>query len=202
MGCSPFDTYCGGDEKPEHEVEITKGFWLGRTEVTVAAWTRYVDATGKQMPEVPFFNPGWKDHAKPMAKVNWKEAADFCGWVGGRLPTEAEWEYAARAGTRYATYGDVEQIAWDLTRVRGAQEVATKEPNAWGLHDMIGNVEEWVNDWYYARYYDVSPRSDPQGPPVGEVRVLRGGSQHRVSRRDAMRPLLAPEIAGLRCVWD
>ena len=104
MGCSPGDSECDAGERPAHQVTITKGFWMGQTDVTVAAYKRFAAATGKQMPAEPNYsgrplNPGWSDDAMPIVDVTWYEAQAYCGWAGGRLPTEAEWEYAARAGS-------------------------------------------------------------------------------------------------------
>ena len=98
MGCSPGDHECFDDEKPSHRVTISKGFWLGQTEVTVGGYKRFVTVTGRQMPSAPLFNSGWENDGMPITDVTWNDAHDFCIWAGGRLPTEAEWEYAARGG--------------------------------------------------------------------------------------------------------
>jgi formylglycine-generating enzyme required for sulfatase activity len=137
----------------------------------------------------------------PIVDVTWEEAQEYCRWVEGRLPTEAEWEYAARAGERDSRYGPLDEIAWyadnsgaqrlDSTRIWGDQknypqrlkangngmhEVGQKRANAWGLYDMLGNLWEWVNDWYDAHYYQNSPTADPPGPAHGINRVVRSGS--------------------------
>ena len=150
-------------------------------------------------------NPGWKDAQQPIVKVTWAEARAHCEWVGGRLPTEAEWEYAARAGTTSARYGLLNAIAWSADNsgkpldsiyayeVQAGKEwgkyrsileengnrilqVGLTQANRWGLHDMLGNVWEWTQDWYREDYYKKSRRVDPPGPPKAEYRVIRGGS--------------------------
>jgi formylglycine-generating enzyme required for sulfatase activity len=118
MGCSPGDHECTADEKPAHRVEITKGFWLGQTEVTVEGYTRYVQATGKSMPTGPALlgrplNSKWKNEHQPIVNVSWVEASDYCSWIGGRLPTDAEWEYAARGGDPNARYGPLHEVSGD-----------------------------------------------------------------------------------------
>ena len=131
MGCSPGDAECGDDEKPVHEVTITKGFWLGQTSVTQQAYER---VTGK--------NPAsHKGPNLPVEEVDWEEARAYCTAIGGRLPTEAEYEYAARAGSTVARYGNLDEIAWYKGNSGGAShEVAQKLPNAFGLYDMLGNT--------------------------------------------------------------
>jgi formylglycine-generating enzyme required for sulfatase activity len=177
MGCSPGDNECGSDEKPPHQVTITKGFWLGQTVVTVGAYKRFAGATGRQMPIAPTFNSGWATDSVPIVYVDWNDATAFCGWAGGRLPMEAEWEYAARAGGTEARYGNLDEIAWYSQNSGGqTHDVAQKRANGFGLYDILGNVWEWVNDWYDGNYYRSSPSQDPQGPASGRIHVLRGGS--------------------------
>jgi formylglycine-generating enzyme required for sulfatase activity len=120
-----------------------------------------------------------------------------------RLPTEAEWERAARGGSKEARYGKLDDIAWwrentlaaDGSQVEGPKPVGQKQANAYGLFDMLGNVREWVADWYGANYFETGPRLDPQGPPTGTQRVIRGGSWNsdaeiylRVSTRSSSAP--------------
>jgi formylglycine-generating enzyme required for sulfatase activity len=144
----------------------------------------------------------------PIVDVTWDDAQAYCGWVGGRLPTEAEWEYAARGGSTAARYGDLDEIAWDAdnsgreyldsTRLlkedsaslvkrmkengNGMHEVGLKRANGFGLFDMLGNVWEWVNDWSGKKNYKNGSSQDPAGPAAGEYRLMRGGSWFNVPR--------------------
>lgn len=204
MGASPEDEDSYEDEKPVHKVLITKGFWLGQTPVTVGAYRRFARAMGKQMPKVT-----GTDENLPITSVNWNDAMDFCAWAGVRLPTEAEWEYAARAGTTAARYGDLDSIAWySKNSEGGAKPVGQKQPNAFGLYDMLGNAWEWTADWYGERYYDSGEVEDPVGPPGGTMRVLRGGSWSgnpryvRVSFRNWLEPEDRSFGLGFRCAAD
>jgi len=177
MGCSPSDNECEDNEKPPHQVTITKGYWLGQTEVTVGAYKRFAAATGKAMPPAAFSNPGWSNEQMPIVGVTWDEAKAYCAWAGGRLPTEAEWEYAARAGSTEERHGPIDEIAWyESNSGLKTHEVGQKRANAFGLFDMLGNVFEWVNDRYGEKYYQSSPTQDPTGPASGGFHVLRGGS--------------------------
>jgi formylglycine-generating enzyme required for sulfatase activity len=165
MGCSPGDTECRDDEKPLHEVTITNGFWIGQTPVTQAAFQRVMGA-----------NPSYFRGADlPVEQVTWDQSRSYCQLVNGRLPTEAEWEYAARAGSTGGRYGDLDAIAWwGSNSGQTTHPVAQKLPNAWGLYDMIGNVCHWTAD-LWGPYYG-GGQTDPLGPSNGGGRVGRGGS--------------------------
>jgi energy-coupling factor transporter ATP-binding protein EcfA2 len=199
MGCSPGDTECGSNEQPPHTVQISKGFVIGQTEVTQAAYEKVMKT-----------NPSYfKGPDRPVDQVPWKDAHDYCVAVGMRLPTEAEWEYAARAGSKQARYGNLDQIAWyGLGISQGPQPVAAKDPNQWGLYDMLGNVWEWTNDNYDADYYRTSPKFDPQGPTHGDFKVVRGGSWvvisqlARVSDRLRYVPSFRSYSIGFRCARE
>jgi len=112
MGCSPTDAECGPDEKPSPQVTIMTSFWISQTEVTVAAYMKFVDATRAQVPQAFNFNAGWHDVNMLILNLCWNDASAFCSWAGGPLPTEAEWAYAARAGSAEARCGPLDDIAW------------------------------------------------------------------------------------------
>lgn len=199
MGCSAGDTECYDDEKPAHSVTITKGFWMGQTPVTEAAYQRVMNAKPSR----------FHGEQLPVESVTWDQAKAYCEAADGRLPTEAEWEYAARAGTTSARYGDVDSIAWyEKNSGSKTHEVAQKQPNAWGLYDMLGNVWEWVGDRYDANYYKNSPSTDARGPDSGEFRTVRGGSLNVGSRdlRSSNRNRLGPGVrysdVGFRCARE
>ena len=164
------------DERPVHEVRITKPFYLGVTEVTQEQWEKVTDLSSPYV-------IGSTD--LPMDMMTWHEAVTFCKELSKsdstydyRLPTEAEWEFACRAGTTGDHYGIIDGIAWYQKNGRTTiHPVAQKEPNAFGLHDMSGNVLEWCQDWYAPDYYQNSPAGDPSGPENGRFRVMRGGAE-------------------------
>ena len=202
---------------------------MGQTETPVAVWKRYAAKPGQSMPpEINFrdynWNPGWAEETQPIANLFWEEAQSFCKAAGGRLPTEAEWEYAARGGTKVPAprYGVPDEIAWygdnsgamhvDSDAIRKNDQgnygirlierkgkmhpVGTKKPNAWGLYDMLGNADEWVADWYSETYYQKSEELDPQGPPSGELRISRGVGfgRYPADMRVSFRRTLAPNV--------
>jgi formylglycine-generating enzyme required for sulfatase activity len=211
MGCSPEDTACLPWEKPAHQVKISRGFWIGQTPATVGAYKRFARATGRQMPDVPCFNNGWTHQNMPIVNVNWLDAQAYCRWIGGRLPTEAEWEYAARGGSTEARYGPIDEIAWYRGNSgKQAHEVGQKRANGFGLLDVLGNACQLVNDWYDPSYYHNSPSQDPPGPPTGEVRVLRGVTWDSSARdvRVSLRLGLTPttyvfnDSIGFRCAAE
>ena len=180
-----------GSEGPQHEVTITHAMLVARTETTQAAWTKVMGAN-------PSSSPG-RDH--PVEGVSWADAASFCERSDLRLPTEAEWEYACRAGTTTRFWfgnmeSDLPRAAWyreNQSTMTGLQQalrgiagmrplidpheaVGTKAANPWGLCDMTGNVNEWCTD-FWSEHYLIGSASDPTGPPEGPLRVCRGGSR-------------------------
>ena len=197
MGCSMGDTNCSADENPSHSVTLTKGFWIGQTPVTQSAYMKIAGS-----------NPSnFKGDQLPVEKVNWADANKFCQSVDMRLPTEAEWEYAARAGDAGPRYGEPDAIAWYASNsMEKTHEVGQKQPNAYGLYDMLGNVWQWVND-YYQRYPE-GALTDPKGPATGTARILRGGSWKdvatfiRASYRNGSMAGFRIDDFGLRCAGD
>jgi formylglycine-generating enzyme required for sulfatase activity len=198
MGCSGSD--CAEAEKPQHRVRITKGFWIGQTEVTQAAYEKVM-----KVPNPAYF----KGADLPVETVSWYDADKYCKTVGMRLPTEAEWEYAARVGNTSELYGEIGQIAvYSGNSNSRTAKVRSKWPNAWGLYDMLGNVWEWTNDWYADHYYKTSTADDPPGPKEGSLKVLRGGSwgnspvSVRVSVRGGLVPTDRAYSIGFRCAGE
>lgn len=258
------------DEGPAHTVQITRAFYLGRHEVTVGQFRRFLEASGYQPeseadgtggygynpqydpsttqrgdafegrdPRYSWSNPGFAqgdDH--PVVNITWNDAQALARWLTRteghryRLPTEAEWEYACRAGTRTRyPHGDAprgllrtantfDQEAapfwprWRQHALPGSDgyaftaPVGSYAPNAFGLHDMLGNAWEWVSDWHGDTYYAHAPRKDPQGPASGSVRVRRGGSWHtwafyaRCGYRNWNTPQTRYTLVGMRLVRE
>jgi formylglycine-generating enzyme required for sulfatase activity len=206
MGCSPGDRECFEAEKPQHNVHVSKGFEMGKYLVTQAMWESVMGN-----------NPShFKGEQRPVERVSWDDVQEFLRRLNAkkdgyryRLPTEAEWEYAARAGSRALRYGNLDAIAWHGENSgQCTHPVGQKEANAWGLYDMLGNVWQWVQDWYGKNYYAESPPINPQGPSSGEMRVMRGGSWYhravyaRVSYRSCFLPDSRDDSYGFRCVRE
>jgi sulfatase modifying factor 1 len=216
MGCVPADKECKPYESPRHEVTISKGFWMGKTEVDVVSYQSFVTASRMRMPKASRINPGWEKESHPMMEVTWDDAVKYCAWVGGRLPTEAEWEYAARAGldgNLYPWGNDIDREMANFLggkhgdRWDGTSPVRRFKPSAWNLHDMSGNVMEWTADWFAPDFYSKSAgATDPKGPDAGTDRVRRGGSwaanpdNLRLSRRWPAKPADGSNNTGFRCV--
>jgi eukaryotic-like serine/threonine-protein kinase len=173
------------DEKPIHTVYLD-AFWIDQTEVTNAMYEQCVNAGECDLPRdrTYYDDHEYADH--PVVYVSWTNAQNYCTWTGRRLPTEAEWEKAARGGLEGMKYpwGDENPVCTPGAE-NGAEfgdcggrtvKVSTFAPNGYGLYDMVGNVWEWVADWYERYYYDNSPYSNPPGPASGDSRGLRGGS--------------------------
>lgn len=145
----------------------------------------------------------------PVERVTWEGVQSYCAAIGGRLPTEAEWEFAARAGSLGPRYGNLDAIAWYAANSAGQPHPpGLKEPNALGLYDVLGNVWEWVADWYESAYYQRCPARDPQGPPNGKFKIVRGGAwiedskTVRVSFRKKVLPGIRNDNVGVRCIWE
>jgi formylglycine-generating enzyme required for sulfatase activity len=168
MGCSPGDRECYENEKPAHEVTITKGFWMGQTPVTQAAYGKVIGSNPSE----------FHGEQLPAETVTWNEAQRYCQAAEMRLPTEAEWEYAARGSSTKNRYGAIDRIAWfSGNSGNTTHPVGQKQPNALGLYDMLGNVREWAADFYVDKY-PAGPQPDPTGPASGPYHVLRGGSYY------------------------
>jgi sulfatase modifying factor 1 len=185
MGCTASNqSACNSNENPTHSVTLTQAFYLGRYEVTQGQWVARMGSNPSS-----FQGASYPDAAnRPVERVSWNTIQAYLSATGMRLPSEAEWEYACRAGTTTAFNNGssddatVGTIAWYWSN-SGSQThaVGGKAANALGLYDMSGNVWEWVNDWYGSTYYSVSPSTNPLGPVSGTSRVFRGGSWDTVT---------------------
>jgi formylglycine-generating enzyme required for sulfatase activity len=202
------------NEKPVHRVTVSS-FSIGKYPVTVGQYKAFCEETGRSMPEAPGW--GWQER-HPMVNVTYNDAVAYANWLGEkfggdwRLPTEAEWEYAARGGnksrgTTYSGSNDLETVGWFADNAGGQTNgVGRKRPNELGIYDMSGNVWEWCRDWYGSDYYASSPSSNPRGPASGTNRVLRGGSWDytstycRVAIRDFGTPSDRSTFRGFRVV--
>ena len=224
------------DDRPANNISLD-AFYIDKYEVTNADYTKFLQATGGKP---PWHWPQGKIEAGkeklPVYNVNWFEATAYCKWAGKRLPTEAEWEKAARGGLdrNHYAWGDAGYIDTSekyIQTPQGAGRLNTDEPiparlsgndampvgsykpNGYGLYDMIGNVREWVNDWYDASYYLFMPKQNPQGPETGRYRGVRGSGwldeapntvggpsdNNTVDTRDFSDPDLRATTIGFRC---
>jgi formylglycine-generating enzyme required for sulfatase activity len=203
------------DESPAHRVAVSAPFYLGETEVTQGAWLKVME--NRPGPEDSWSRPDWE--RLPVSDVSWYMAARFAEELGKldhdysyRLPSEAEWEYAARAGSTGlwpVPFDKLKDNAWFINNSGDVPHpVATRKPNAFGLYDMLGNVWEWVADWYATDSYAHSAAVDPVGPDEGVARVRRGGSWHceanlvRPGYRAADTPDTAWPVLGFRVVAE
>jgi len=246
MGADP-RMACHDDFSPPHKVHVDS-FYLGTTEVTVGQFRKFVSATGYVTEaEKEGWSHSWyvsekqgfswkKDDFKqtenhPVIHITWNDAVAFCQWVGARLPTEAEWEYAAGNGSAHTKYswgndpplgksgGNIyDKSAWKVLRITLEPEyddgfaftapVGSFLANSFGLFDMSGNVFEWCSDWYKEDYYASCPSVNPKGPISGEMKVLRGGVWYpypdpwRVVYRDAAPPNYRRAGIGFRVALD
>lgn len=208
-GCSPTTGgSCDADEYPVRNIELTQPFYMGRYEVTQGQWTAAMGSNPSY-----FQGSGFPDAAlHPVERVSWNLIQQFLASTGLRLPTEAEWEFACRAGTTTAFHGFsgfpagtneeslLGSIAWwggggqDGNSQQRTHPIGLRLANGFGLHDMNGNVWEWVSDWYSATYYQSAPAQNPSGPPTGTEKIRRGGgwatmaSSCRASNRSVDRP--------------
>ena len=198
------------DERPARKIHV-EPFYIDKHEVTNRRYAEFLDATGR---DAPYYwpdgrpPPGKEDY--PVVNVTWHEAAAYCRWSGTRLPTEAEWEYAARGlhdGLKYP-WGSEEPSKEKHARfdgIDGPGPIGRFSENEFGLCDMSGNVWEWCSDWYQRDYYSCAPEQDPKGPANGLYRVLRGGGWAddakylTCSYRSFARPVERSPTIGFRC---
>ena len=175
------------DDETQHSVTITRAYCMKATEVTQGEWQAVMGSNQSKFTNCgancPVEQVSWEDAVGYANALSRREGLPECyagstftglGCRGYRLPTEAEWEYAARAGTTGSRYGNLDSVAWyDENSGSATHPVGQKQPNAWGLYDMLGNVWEWTGDWYAAY---AGSASDPLGAGAGSIRVIRGGS--------------------------
>jgi formylglycine-generating enzyme required for sulfatase activity len=217
-----------GTDETQHEVTLTQDFYISRYEITNEQFAAFLNATGVDNTATgnvdgfglqtlvamqssfgvtwngSAWQPGGNRGTYPAKFVTWYGAKAFADWAGMRLPTEAQWEYACRAGTTTAwSFGNypyaLGEYAWYSDNANGyTHPVGRKKPNPWGLYDIHGNVWEWCYDWYEADYLSLPTNIDPKGPLSGIQRVLRGGAweYNETKNRSAYRNHLSPDTSG------
>jgi sulfatase modifying factor 1 len=204
-----------GDHNPAHRVHIDS-FYMDQHEVTNEQYHEFCEVSGHHLLEFwgrHGFRSGPDYPRHPVVGVSWQDAVAYAEWCGKRLPTEAEWEYAARGGLAGMNYPQGETLdpsAGNYTESLhgGPLAVGSYAANGFGLHDVQGNVVEWVQDFYSPDYYSSSPASNPPGPESGRFRVIRGGGWHsgpycnRVYFRNALPPNWLDFNVGFRCARD
>lgn len=217
---SPYDAQFDADERPIHPVWLDR-YYIGVFEVTNRSYAAFLteteelqhwDANMSILRSGSGYAPefGLEDH--PVTYVNWYDAVAFCEWLGGRLPTEAEWEKAARGTNNRHIYPWGDQISPSQANfgdTGGTWKVGTAEGlSPYGCRDMAGNVWEWTADWYDSHYYSNSPYNNPTGPPFGEEKTIRGGGYRnnylvvRCAERHQLTPDTRREDVGFRCAVD
>ena len=215
------DSEADSDEKPVHTVTVGN-FAISQTEITNSQYCKFLNDKGNQTEggetwldindvhcqiekRNGTFYPKSGNGNYPVIEVTWYGARAYCKWAGGRLPTEAEWEFAAKAGSNYKYSGsnNIDDVAWyDSNSGSGTHEVEQKQANGFGLYDMSGNVWEWCNDWYGS--YSSSSQTNPKGANSGLYRVIRGGSWNygasflRVANRNYSSPSYSYSYIGFR----
>jgi len=206
------------DECPVHNVCFSSDFYMDAYEVTnfqYAACVKHGACTPPSSPDSYTRSPYYGDPTYdnyPVVNVDWNQASAYCTWQGKRLPTEAEWEYAARGGLSGKSYALGDSMSCsdgnNMGCIGDTNKVQSYPANGYGLYDMDGNVWEWVNDWYDIYYYKLSPANDPQGPPSGMMHISRGGCwscdkyYSRLSFRNYFLPDEEHNHLGFRCVKD
>jgi formylglycine-generating enzyme required for sulfatase activity len=213
----------GSDEFPAHQVTLTEGFWIDQTEVTNEQYGQCV-AEGNCAVSLHANDSSWNEPNHPVVGVSWHDAVDYCTWAGGQLPTEAQWEYAARGPDNLVyPWGDAfdgektnfcdtncsfdwKESDWDDGYATTAPVGRYLDGRSWvGAVDVVGNVWEWVADWYDSNYYEMSSAENPTGPDDGDYKVLRGGSWYHnaVNVRADLRHNAVPDFRfsdiGFRC---
>jgi len=205
MGTSPGTG--SPDEEPQRKVYLD-AYYIDSHEVTVAQYRRFCRESERKMPEPPPW--GWVEK-HPMVMVSWQDASDYALHYGKRLPTEAEWEKACRAGSSALYHHgnretELDNFAWYRDNsCEITHPVSTKAPNEWGIYDMLGNVWEWCSDWYSEDYYKHAPFRNPAGPGSGTFKVMRGGGWPvnaffcRCANRYRVTPESGNMFSGFRC---